>query len=614
MAGQYTSGTVTIPGLSGSGTDFNQMIDDLYGVEALHAQQLIKWKNDWQLRKDAFTEIRTELVNLQSSLKKINSVGKFLTKTYTSSNASIASATLGESAEVRNYSLNVKQLAQAGMISYKTNLEDATSAMGGEGGTFTFSVAGGEEITIATTKDTTLQGLASLINGHSENKSVSASIINTGTGQMLQLRNKETGLNTDIKVVTSGIPAFNDGAETDWGQAYQDFFNANAVTDDKGNLVLKEPYHIDMVAGQNAIFTLDGSNTDIQSTSNIVKDIIPGITFNLFGEGQTTIGVSLDKKSIQENVESFVESMNKVRTLLNDLTTVDTNKSLVDPQYSDSQLENQYGAILTGNYGVQLIISKLKFATADSGKGFDQTVDIFTSLSQIGIMTNANQGSDNYGLLEINTVKSEDSPFGTLSFEEALEKDPEGVARLFASTIDGHTWGDTPVGFDGYVEGITKPGTYEIKYTVNTDGTVTGTIGGQAATFENGQLTSVSGPSKGIAVTLYDLTPGKEHTAQVSLRQGKINEILDLLQGDGSKEGAGILDKDHGSLSILENNYTTIMDNINQKIVKENNRLLIWERRMRSKFARLEASLATYNKINESLKSQIESLTGKTSK
>ena len=114
------------------------------------------------------------------------------------------------------------------------------------------------------------------------------------------------------------------------------------------------------------------------------------------------------------------------------MTAVDTNKSLTDPEYTESQLENQYGSILTGNYGVQIISSKLKNITASSGLGFqglytmkDGTslqIDYFTALSQIGIMTNANQGSDNYGLLEINNVRRDDSPFGTLSFDEALDE------------------------------------------------------------------------------------------------------------------------------------------------------------------------------------------------
>ena len=613
MAGQYTSGTITIPGLSGSGTDFNEMIDKLYEVEGLHAQQLIKWKNDWQLRKDAFTEIRTELVNLQNSLKKLNTVGKFLTKNHTSSNSSVATATVSDAAEARTYNLNVKRLAQAGMTSYKMDKDAITDPNaelgGGANGTFSFTV-GTETMTIDTGPQTSLNGLVMLINGHPDNKSVNASVINTGNGYMLQLRNKESGDNTDISVTTTGVGGFEDG---NWDTLYENKMELNA----NGEWVPKDPDDlpaIDRTMGQNAIFTMDGSNTPIYSTSNIVKDIVPGMTFNLFSEGQATISVNLDNKAITENVEAFVEAVNKTRTLLNDLTTVNTNKTLTDPSYSDSQLENQYGSILTGNYGVQLIISKLKSATAASGIGFESDTNLFTSLSQVGIMTNANQGSDNYGLLEINTTRAEDSPYGTLSFEEALNEDPEGVARLFSTTIDAHTWGDTPVGFNGYVPGITKPGTYEIKYEVDGTGKVTGTIDGHEALFEDGQLTSTEGPSGGISVTLYDLTPNKVHTAQVSLRQGKVNEILDLLQGDGTEDNSGFLDKKWGSLSILEDNYTEIMGNINNKIVKENERLLVWERRTRLKFSRLEATLARYNQINDSLKSQIDSLSGGSNK
>jgi flagellar hook-associated protein 2 len=61
-------------------------------------------------------------------------------------------------------------------------------------------------------------------------------------------------------------------------------------------------------------------------------------------------------------------------------------------------------------------------------------------------------------------------------------------------------------------------------------------------------------------------------------------------------------------LRNLERNYQEIIDNIEKKITREDERLARWERMMINKFARLDAVLARYNGMNESLQVQIAQL------
>ena len=80
---------------------------------------------------------------------------------------------------------------------------------------------------------------------------------------------------------------------------------------------------------------------------------------------------------------------------------------------------------------------------------------------------------------------------------------------------------------------------------------------------------------------------------------GKIGELAALTKD---------LNSDEGILSILKKNYQNISDNIQKKIDKEEERLVLWERTMRNKFARLESTLTRYNGLQKQLESQIKQL------
>ena len=602
MAG-YASGSIRVSGL-GSDTDFGSMIDKLYEIESMQAQKLLKWKQEWISRKDALQkELRVELVSLQETLKKLNTVDKFLTKTFTSSSPAVASVTLGAETEARDYSIKVEELAQSTLLTHQTTIADHKAAMGGTGGTFTFSFEGGTPITITTTPQTTLEGLVNMINNNSQNKDIRASLLKTSDGYTLQMRSKDTGENTEISVTTTGMSHFYSGTWED--------------TDPR--VTLQE--------GKDAVFYMDGSASPMKSSSNNVSDAVPGITFNLRSVGETYISVQNDIEKITENIQTFVDSVNKVRKKILDLTAIDASKQVHSIDYVDSQFDAQKGAILTGNYGVQLVSSRLRSIIAGTGIGFTNPSasaegDYFSALAQIGIMSNANQGSDKYGLLEISETALKDSAYGTLSLKEALEQDAEAVARLFAASNDAAIYNTTAFSFEGQLGGITKPGTYKVEYTVS-GGVVTGTIGGMQASFNatTNELTCMEGPARGLVVLINDHTAGT-HTGDINLRQGKVNELLGALQGDGSMSSTisvngepmdlpvntGILDARYGTLTIIEQNYQNIINNIDKKIIKEDERLVVWERRMRLRFSRLEQTLATYNSKLENLKSQISSL------
>ena len=912
---QYASGSIKFSGL-GSDTDFQAMIDKLYNIESRYANQLLRWKADWQTRLDAFKQVRTEMLNLQSALKGINSVDKFMVKTATSSDEKVVTGAATADAMNGTYSLDVKQLASQYSWSKNTSLYAKNDVIcdGNDGGVFQYRYKG-QERTLYIPKGTTLEGLKNIINNDSRNLGVKAQLITSQDGIVFQLQSKETGsANTLVIQKTDGMSPFGEMKLTNqtyiedgnsmtlaegfanttdiinsssenktfvfsvdgkkksisvppgksiqwlvdeinaWGNAniasknneqiasleqgtdgkyyfkiekkdsvygagtYNDELQDVLVSDyGSGNDVLftsgpDRTYAVNVIPPEGSAYTISvtlsanstlndlkdafqqeidsnnynttvkvsadpndsgkvkltfgpvasdamqtkildvdwdnpdamidtsmgamqymlrltdsdkgENNSDIMKISlvkdaqysirsfcdalnsglagkgtaklvqnssgkwNVVIDtksashhvtvedgtidalkyslpeeesgtwlistgqnaklrvngwpkepeylesasnniaagtVIDGMSLTLRSTGPAVISVANDTQKVAENVQAFVDAVNAFRTVLQSLTAYDEEKTTLDPDYAESQYEMQKGSVLTGNYGIQLLSSRLKTAIATSATGFTHQMkdpltgyvsgDIFSALSQIGITTNADKGSGSYGLLEINTVSGYK---GLKSLQDALAENPEAVARLFATYNEGVSNNQELFQHNSHIPGIAKAGTYDVEYTVAIDGNGdpyidSASINGKPAKIDNlnRQISLVApdnDPARSLVLDIYDLTPGVTHKGSVSIKEGKVNELLAMM--DGSE---GLLGE-KGTLKNLEKNYQTIIDNIEKKIKQEDDRLVKWRRTMDNKFARLDAVLAKYNSINESLKSQISQLNTNSSK
>ncbi len=836
----YASGSIRFSGLGQEGTNFDEMIEKLYKIESRQATQLMSWKKDWQTRLDAFKQVRTELMTLQSALTKLNSMNKFMAKTAVSSDDKIASATAGANSVDGAYTLEVNNLAKAYTWSQHTGLYNKTDVICTDpnGGKFTYTYKGTTR-TIDVPPKTTAEGLVKLINNDSKNPGARAQLIQSGDGVTFQMFGRETGLSNTLvirdtsgltlqtalntatakyddsqinrvqlnagfeildstvnlsdpnavktwadgqsinttgenktfkftydgtsytvpvadgmslgalvdevnkrvpglpaplaslearngkayftlnrddttysfsagtdpteydRIITSGTAygyaeSLNTSTNTDLkfqfsitnqdnnsiiggaeksvtitpGMTVDQFMTAlqkevgsygrvtqipETTIDSSGNTIPTGKFSIaivpipkehrvtvedgtldafayeiptdnnwSVVKGENAEIKVNGwpggndNSIWLESASNSIAagTVVEDISFTLLKTGTTTITTGTDKAKIRENIESFVEAVNNFRVVLDSLTSVDEEKQTYDPEYADSQFDMQKGSVLTGNYGIQTLDSRLNSAIAGSGVGFlprenDEhgyylSGDYFNALSQIGIKTCADEGSTFYGLLEINYIPGDK---GTKSLDQALDEDPMAVARLFAASNEGFT-DSASFGFNSQIATVTKAGNYSVSYTCTVDGKIDKAwINGEEATVNNEtfQITSVSGASKGLMLDIYphSLVAGQTTTGTVSLRQGKVNELISMMEGSEGLLGTS------GTLRNLERNYQQIIDNIEAKITKEDERLAKWERTQINKFARLDAVLAKYNAINDGLQSQIAQLSSK---
>jgi flagellar hook-associated protein 2 len=554
MAGDYlTSGAVRITGL-GSDTDFDAIIDAMVKAQSVHKQRLITWRTDWEDKQVAFQELNTMLLDLKTHMQTMDTMDEFFVKTGDISNPYVASATADSSAAPGTHTVVVTQIAQANVLTdLATGFAARTDSVAAADGVLelTYGTADPQTMTINVAAGTTLEALVNQINKDPDNPGVRASIVYDGSSYHLQVRGLDMGAD---KTVTIGAGTTLTGFEAaDWTSTQ---------------------------AAQNAKFTVDG--LAIESASNTVADVVEGLTFTVKDAGTTVITVANDEAAILSNVQSFVDKINEVRTALLNLT-----------KFNDQTVQ---GSLLTGNYGLQIISSQLKEITAGKGLGFDYDADAISTLSQIGITTDAEEGSPTRGLLQID---QED-------FLKALKEHPEELAALFSTSYEGET--DSPdFSFGGYIKGMTEAGSYDVEYTTDGSGAiVSATIGGYAAAVSGTTLTGPSNsPVAGLVLNVANLTPSSTMTGTVHLKLGKAGEIGEKLTDLTSSVS--------GPLHILQKNYQNIINNINKKISLEEDRISRTETSLRLRFARLESTLSYYENMKTSLENQTKQLSSSTS-
>lgn len=564
MSDQLLSGNISFAGL-GSGTDFSALIDGLMKIEQRRVTKLEDWRKSWDDKIVQFRDLNTKLLSLKTSLEGMNTLGKFLVKDAVSSNEASFTATAGAESSEGTYNIKVGSLAKNSIWtsnalgSATTDIVNDTNA--DLKGSLAFTIDG-KTITTSISEGQNLNDLAAAINANTDNRYtdtdgvskqyVRASVVKTQSSPdqyVLQLSALDQGTKYAISGITpTDLDLTFPGAATQVATNAQIEFNGLTIT----------------------------------RSSNVIDDIVPGITLNLkqVDTVGATLTVNTDKEAIKENVRAFVDAVNEVRKKISEISKVDATT-------------NQ-GSILTGNYGVDMIGQNLKNIIASKGIGFDYDSNTYSALPQIGIMTNADEGSIESGLLTLDESK----------LDEALAKDPEILASLFSAYYQGSS--DSPnFSYASSLPGTTKAGTYEVAYTVS-GGSASGTIGGHAATWDGTtkQLTGAAGtPVAGLVVSVTNLTDGA-YTGNVSLLLGKTNELIDELKVLTDPK-SGPSDFEAGPLAVLEENYRDIIASIDKKIEYEEKRITRLTRQYKDRFARLDAMLSYYNSVSAGMQSQI---------
>lgn len=380
----------------------------------------------------AYGEVQSKLYDFSEAVVALADADNMGATNAESSDESILTATATSSAPTGTYNVEVQRTAKSHSLvsqSFTSTTESvgtgtltftlgSTSYLGG-GGYDSFEAnpeAGTATITISDGNNS-LQGLRDAIND--ADFGVKASIVNDGSGYVLQMTSEETGEDFSMEIVakdesgalsTSGLAAF----------AYnknQDTPGSNLTETQKGT---------------DALISVNGLS--ITRSSNEITEVIDGVTLSLKGEdvgNSVSITVGADISGISEKVQDMIDAYNAFQDTYKDLTAFDESSST--------------GSLLLGDSTLRSISTQIKNIMGSTVSGITGTN--FRSFSELGIYTDQN---DDFKL-----------KFDASLFLKGLNENRQAVVGVFA---DQGFATDNQISFSN--ESInSKAGTYDINIT-----------------------------------------------------------------------------------------------------------------------------------------------------
>jgi flagellar hook-associated protein 2 len=342
-----------------SGIDTASIVSKLMAVEKKPLYVLQRKKAVYDKQISSYGDLLSKLSALKESLSFFKT-NTNIPISAASSNVSMLSVSAASEASAGVYDIEIKQLARAHrVISNSGAASESTAVVTGADKYFKFKLGeSGVVQEIALTDGMTLLELKNAIN--SKNAGVTASIINTGTGEnpyKLVISSNTTGASKNI-IITQD--------DTIFANLYSDVQQA-----------------------QNAIFKVNG--VEVQRSSNTVSDVITGVTLTLskadanYGTANATpvtVTLSQDTSLLKNKLNIFAAQYNafvtaakglsakgqslatdtSVDSIINTLRGVTTNK------YNDTMLVN-FG--LTHDRNGVLQVNDSAFASALNNSSTD---------------------------------------------------------------------------------------------------------------------------------------------------------------------------------------------------------------------------------------------------
>jgi flagellar hook-associated protein 2 len=366
--------TITIGGLA-TGLDTNSIVTQLVALERRRSVDLLKIDQlDQQAKQSALATFGTKLADVLAAVDKLRDPTSALARTATSSDSDAIGAAAGSGALVGTTEITVTQLARNAIAVSGTGVNSATSTIASGSGTFQFKIGTGTTQSIAIDATTTLEGLASEINALGVG--ANATVVNLGTeatpDYRLRLATRDTGLSNDLTIVTDN---------TNLGVAVtQGALNAN--------------------------FTVSGFATPFSRESNIVNDVVNGVTLTLKeeGGGPVKIGVSTDAATVTKDVQSVVTAYNALVAFVGAQSQVEQDTTSDDRDVTTGPL--------AFDSTVRSVMDGLRNSISSAVDGLTGS---FSLLADTGLTSTKD------GTLKLDTAKLAD----------ALASDEDGVSQLF---------------------------------------------------------------------------------------------------------------------------------------------------------------------------------------
>ncbi|MDR1165510.1 MAG: flagellar filament capping protein FliD [Deltaproteobacteria bacterium] len=296
-----------------------------------------------------------------------------------------------------------------------------------------------------------------------------------------------------------------------------------------------------------------GADNWIQRKSNEVSDVIDGVVMTVTGVGETTLSVRNDSEAMRDKIVQLVNSINYCKTYILDYTKWG-GSNLVTNMSDDGEISTTRevaNGVMIGNYGFQISKTYLD-----------------------GFMNNP-------------LVPFSNDP--SLTSKEKLEKreayfEANGLVYTNLSDI-------------GITSDPDNNGLYKVEQTrllnaivANPEAVI------KLFTFSD-EYTDKDSSGKDVVVSI------KGVSLQIAEKMALLTSDTDIYDTAGN-----LVQKGKGIMVTLQENYESIIENINEKIAREERRIEAVKQRLTDKFNRLETSLQGLEAQQSKLDSAIESL------
>lgn len=380
------AGSISFPGI-GSGIDGSSIAQALFDQLTLQNAPRQSQIESLQSENSALDQLNTLLLGVADSIDPLSTLnGGGGAKTASTSNKDVATASAGSNAESGSYDIEVKQLADNASGSFTASFNSGSDFLisdGGNAGQVTFTVGEGDsaqQFDVNVDELTTAQDFVNEVNEQSGG-SVSASLVNIGTDS-----------NPDYKITFQTTESGTENGSLDVSAT-------EALAAELGGATINQ--------AQNAVFSVDGINGEIQRSSNNIDDVISGVSFQLQGTGAATISVQDDAGSTASQLESFVAAFNSLVEFVN-------KEDAVEVSQQNGETVNIAGALAGTNVDDSALNAvRSAISSASSGDGS-------TSLAALGLSTNQD------GTLSFDRDK----------FEAKFNQDPGAASEAVTSLAD----------------------------------------------------------------------------------------------------------------------------------------------------------------------------------
>lgn len=533
---------------NGSGLNLREIAVDLATAETAPKRNALETRiSTSEASISALAKMREQFEALDDTLA-IASSGAALSATSSTTAVGIEISNPNQVIERPLMNLNVSQIAQnqvlgfSGFGGYDTTLQGGTitidfGAWSEDSTTFTAN-AGRTSETFDISDGTTLSTLAARLNQVS---GISAEIIDVGNGTYTLGIATDSGAENAIRIAVAPL---NGAASTNLSVLDTTTTNADAQVQ----------------AAQNAEFTLNG--IAVQRKTNVIDDLIDGVTVTLNSATETTAKLSIVKNEETASIymAGFIEQMNVINKFLENITSRGAFGSAVGE--------------LAGDAGAEAIQRQLRSLMSQGLSGFGDR-QIF--LSDLGV----------------STMRNGDYYLDEEKFSAAFAKNPDYFDALMRDGVKSTTPGVTVT---GAVAATTLAGSYSF---VRDPITGEATLNGQSVTRGDTvdgvtTFTVASGTMAGITIKVKDGV----NSADVNVGRSMISQLRAKVDDIMSS---------NGMIARREQDLQTTIADATDNLATLDTRAVQLESRYIARFAAMETMVSQLNATGDYLSNLIAS-------